>query len=219
MVGFDLMGQHYLAMNGGPHCQLSPAVSISVSLSDQADIDRLWSALLQDGGVESRCGWLTDRWGLSWQILPDALPRLLAGDPSGRVMQAMMSMVKFDIAALEAVAAAQESSGPHSVCQCILSVSAGNTNSPAPYPATSPLCRCSSMATAFRIASGSRYICAPTIPSTLAQASVSAGLSPTTSDLRKLRAMTPRRSHMPRASGPLTTGSTICTTSVAPAII
>jgi len=104
MVGFDLMGQHYLAMNGGPHYQLSPAVSISVSLSDQADIDRLWSALLQDGGVESRCGWLTDRWGLSWQILPEALPRLLANDGSGRVMQAMMAMVKCDIAALVAAA-------------------------------------------------------------------------------------------------------------------
>ena len=102
MVSFDLMGQHYLALNGGPHYQLSPAVSISVSLDTQSEIDRLWAALLQDGGSESRCGWLTDRWGLSWQILPEALPRMLANDPSGRVMRAMMAMVKFDIAALQA---------------------------------------------------------------------------------------------------------------------
>jgi len=67
-------------------------------------VDRLWAALLSGGGVESRCGWLTDPFGLSWQIIPRALPRLLTADRSDRVMQAMMGMVKLDIAALEAAA-------------------------------------------------------------------------------------------------------------------
>jgi predicted 3-demethylubiquinone-9 3-methyltransferase (glyoxalase superfamily) len=83
---------------------LSPATSISVHVDTQAEVDRLWSALLEGGGSESRCGWLTDRFGLSWQIIPRALPRLLQSDTSGRVMQAMMGMVKLDIAALEAAA-------------------------------------------------------------------------------------------------------------------
>ena len=105
MVEFQLQGQTYLAMNGGKHYVLTPAVSISVTVDTQAEVDRLWTALLADGGTESRCGWLADRWGLSWQIIPRALPRLLKSDTSGRVMQAMMGMVKLDIAALEAAAA------------------------------------------------------------------------------------------------------------------
>ena len=104
LVEFTLQGQRFQAMNGGPHYRLTPAASISVLVDTQAEVDRLWQALLTDGGVESRCGWLTDRWGLSWQIVPRALPRLLQGDRSGRVMQAMMGMVKLDIAALEAAA-------------------------------------------------------------------------------------------------------------------
>ncbi|MBI1418344.1 MAG: VOC family protein [Limimaricola sp.] len=104
-VSFTLMGQHYQAMNGGPHYKLSPAASITVHVDTQDEVDRLWSALLDGGGSESRCGWLTDRFGLSWQIIPRALPRLLKSDNSGRVMQAMMGMIKLDIAALEAAAA------------------------------------------------------------------------------------------------------------------
>lgn len=103
-VSFTLMGQRFWAMNGGPHYKLSPAASISVHVESQAEIDRLWTALLADGGSESRCGWLEDRFGLSWQILPFALPRLLKSDGAGGVLRAMMSMVKFDIAALEAAA-------------------------------------------------------------------------------------------------------------------
>jgi predicted 3-demethylubiquinone-9 3-methyltransferase (glyoxalase superfamily) len=72
-------------------------------MDTQEEIDRLWSALLE-GGSESRCGWLTDRWGLSWQIVPRALPRLLKTPAAGKVLQAMSQMVKFDIAALEAAA-------------------------------------------------------------------------------------------------------------------
>ncbi len=100
-VAFTLMGQKYWGLNGGPMFALSPAVSITVNVDTQAEVDRLWSALLEGGGEESRCGWLKDRFGLSWQIIPRALPRLLKADSSGRVMQAMMGMVKLDIAALE----------------------------------------------------------------------------------------------------------------------
>lgn len=105
VVNFTLAGTPYQALNGGPAHPHTPAASISVLTADQAETDRLWTALLADGGVESRCGWLTDRYGLSWQIVPEVLPRLL-GDPdraaAGRVMEAMMGMVKIDIAALEA---------------------------------------------------------------------------------------------------------------------
>lgn len=103
-VAFTLMGQRYWALNGGPRYVLSPAASISVQVDTQAEVDRLWAALLANGGVESRCGWLTDRFGLSWQIIPRALPRLLKSDSTGRVMAAMMGMVKLDIAALEEAA-------------------------------------------------------------------------------------------------------------------
>ena len=106
-VAFTLMGQKYWCLNGGPHFKLTPAVSITVYIDTQAEVDRLWSALLADGGAESRCGWLTDRFGVSWQIIPRALPRLLSGsDPaaSARVLQAMMAMVKLDGPALEAAA-------------------------------------------------------------------------------------------------------------------
>jgi predicted 3-demethylubiquinone-9 3-methyltransferase (glyoxalase superfamily) len=104
MVEFHLGGQSYQAMNGGPHYTLSPAASIVAQVDTQAEVDHLWASLLAQGGAENRCGWLTDRFGLSWQILPRALPRLLQSDPSGRVLVAMMGMVKIDIAGLEAAA-------------------------------------------------------------------------------------------------------------------
>jgi len=107
MVSFSLAGVPYQILNGGPHHRLTPAASISVTTRDQAETDRLWEALLADGGTESRCGWLTDRWGLSWQIVPEALGRLLGHpDPSAaaRVHAAMMGMGKLDVAALEAAA-------------------------------------------------------------------------------------------------------------------
>lgn len=105
IVELSLCGTPYRFLNGGPHFKLSPATSIAVRTADQAETDRLWSALLADGGEEGRCAWLTDRFGVSWQIVPDALPRMLGDDDreaAGRAMQAMMTMNKIDIAALEA---------------------------------------------------------------------------------------------------------------------
>jgi predicted 3-demethylubiquinone-9 3-methyltransferase (glyoxalase superfamily) len=100
-----LAGTPYQGLNGGPQHPHTEAASISVATRDQAETDRLWEALLADGGQPNACGWLADRYGLCWQIIPEALPRLLADpDPaaSARVMQAMMGMVKIDIAGLEA---------------------------------------------------------------------------------------------------------------------
>ena len=105
MINFHLAGVPYQILNGGPTHALSPASSIAVTTEDQAETDRLWNALVADGGKESRCAWLVDRFGLSWQIVPKALPELLGGpDPEGaaRATQAMMGMAKIDIAKLEA---------------------------------------------------------------------------------------------------------------------
>jgi predicted 3-demethylubiquinone-9 3-methyltransferase (glyoxalase superfamily) len=105
VVDFVLAGTPYQALNGGPQHPFTEAASISVSTRDQAETDRLWEALLADGGAPKACGWLADRYGLCWQIIPEALPRLLADpDPaaSARVMQAMMGMIKIDIAGIEA---------------------------------------------------------------------------------------------------------------------
>jgi predicted 3-demethylubiquinone-9 3-methyltransferase (glyoxalase superfamily) len=103
-VAFTLAGVRYLALNGGPHYKLTPAFSLFVHCADQAEVDRLWDALLADGGSAMRCGWLNDRFGLSWQIVPERMNALLADpDPEkvGRVMAAMMQMIKLDVAALE----------------------------------------------------------------------------------------------------------------------
>lgn len=104
LVEFTLRGVAFQALNGGPMYALSPAISLSVICKDQPELDRTWDALLADGGQESRCGWLTDRFGLSWQIVPAGMGKLFAGpDAAGaaRAMSAMMNMVKLDIAALE----------------------------------------------------------------------------------------------------------------------
>jgi predicted 3-demethylubiquinone-9 3-methyltransferase (glyoxalase superfamily) len=105
VVEFTLHGSPMMILTGGPHYKLSPAASISVLTKDQDETDQLWSSLIANGGVESRCGWLTDRWGVSWQIVPEALPRLLGApdrEAVGRAHAAMRDMMKIDIAALEA---------------------------------------------------------------------------------------------------------------------
>ena len=107
VTAFTLLGQRYQALDGGPHYTLSPACSISVTVDGQAEVDRLWDALLADGGTESRCGWLTDRFGLSWQIIPQQLYTLISlpdRAAAGRAIAAMMGMVKLDVATLEAAA-------------------------------------------------------------------------------------------------------------------
>jgi predicted 3-demethylubiquinone-9 3-methyltransferase (glyoxalase superfamily) len=108
LLTFTLGGQGFQALNGGAPADYGTAASISVECPDQAEVDRLWTALTADGGSEIMCGWLRDRWGVPWQIVREALPRLLADpDPavSGRVFAAMTEMVKLDVAALERAAA------------------------------------------------------------------------------------------------------------------
>jgi predicted 3-demethylubiquinone-9 3-methyltransferase (glyoxalase superfamily)/uncharacterized protein YbaA (DUF1428 family) len=105
VVEFTLAGAPYMTLNGGPQYQHSPAASISVLTKDQEETDRLWSALIADGGSEGQCAWLKDRYGVSWQIVPEALPRMIASDDkpaAQRAMAAMLKMSKIDIAALEA---------------------------------------------------------------------------------------------------------------------
>jgi predicted 3-demethylubiquinone-9 3-methyltransferase (glyoxalase superfamily) len=106
LVHLDLLGQRYTLMNGGPHYKLTPAASIELHLDRQAEVDRLWDALLV-GGTPSRCGWLVDRFGVSWQIVPRVMIDLLATPDDAvaeRVLGAMMQMVKLDGPALEAAA-------------------------------------------------------------------------------------------------------------------
>ena len=105
MVELVLDGVTFQLLNGGPIYSLSEACSLSVACDDQAEIDRLWSALLAGGGEASQCGWLTDRFGLSWQIVPRRLGAMMTDpDPErvARVVEAFMPMTKFDLAALEA---------------------------------------------------------------------------------------------------------------------
>ena len=104
VVGFELEGQHFTALNGGTNFRLSEAFSLLVECTEQADVDRLWAAL-GEGGSYNVCGWLKDRFGLSWQINYAGLPDLMTGGRSARVMSAMMKMKKVDIRALEDAAA------------------------------------------------------------------------------------------------------------------
>jgi len=107
MVEFTLDGQRHQALNGGPQFPHSEAISLSVSCKDAAEVDHYWNGLLQGGGKESRCGWLKDRFGVSWQIVPEGLGALL-GDPDPakrkKAMAAMMGMSKLDLAAMRAAA-------------------------------------------------------------------------------------------------------------------
>ena len=102
-VTFELEGQEFAALNGGPQYSFTPAISLFVHCESQEEVDGYWAKLL-DGGATMQCGWLRDKFGVSWQIVPDALPQMLR-DPdaakASRVMQAMMKMVKLDIALLE----------------------------------------------------------------------------------------------------------------------
>jgi predicted 3-demethylubiquinone-9 3-methyltransferase (glyoxalase superfamily) len=106
---FEIEGQQFIGFDGGPGNEFTPAFSIYVNCESQTEVDELW-ARLTDGGAESQCGWLVDRFGLSWQIIPSILPRLL-GDPdrakANRALNAMLQMKKIDIATLERAAAGE----------------------------------------------------------------------------------------------------------------
>jgi predicted 3-demethylubiquinone-9 3-methyltransferase (glyoxalase superfamily) len=108
-VSFELNGQKFVALNGGPEFTFSEAVSFMVSCDGQEEVDELWSTLTEDGGEESQCGWLKDKFGVSWQIIPTRLRELLSDpDPerSRRAMEAMLKMKKIEIGELERAAAA-----------------------------------------------------------------------------------------------------------------
>jgi predicted 3-demethylubiquinone-9 3-methyltransferase (glyoxalase superfamily) len=107
VVEFTLAGQSFMGLNGGPEFHFTEAVSFSIDCEDQAEVDRLWDALTADGGQPVQCSWLKDKFGLSWQIVPRRLPELLADPDPGRAkraFEAMMTMVKIDVAALERAA-------------------------------------------------------------------------------------------------------------------
>jgi predicted 3-demethylubiquinone-9 3-methyltransferase (glyoxalase superfamily) len=103
LVDFTVAGQRFTGLNGGPQFRFSEAVSFLIDCDDQAEVDRLWGALTADGGEPGQCGWLKDRFGLSWQIIPRQLGEMMS-DPdrvrSGRAMEAMLEMNKIDLAAL-----------------------------------------------------------------------------------------------------------------------
>lgn len=108
-VYFRLGDQRFVALNGGPHFPHTPAASIQVQVDGQDELDRIWSALLADGGAEVQCGWLTDRFGLSWQIIPRQFLDLLSSAEEAareRLVAQMLTMTKLDIAPLEAAAEA-----------------------------------------------------------------------------------------------------------------
>ncbi len=104
VVTFTLAGQRFMALNGGNRIEFNHAISLEVDCVDQAEVDRLWDGLT-DGGAPVECGWVTDRYGVSWQVVPAVLSKYIADpDPAkaARVMQTLMQMVKLDIAGLEA---------------------------------------------------------------------------------------------------------------------
>ena len=104
-VEFTVLGQSFVGLNGGPNFKPNEAVSFMVVTENQEETDRYWNAITQNGGEESDCGWCRDRWGFSWQITPRALMKAMANPDKGaakRTMEAMMTMKKIDIAAIEA---------------------------------------------------------------------------------------------------------------------
>ncbi|MFN8124915.1 MAG: VOC family protein [Candidatus Nanopelagicales bacterium] len=103
-VSFEIAGQKFVALNGGSNYAFSPATSFLIDCADQAEVDHYWDGLLADGGTPMQCGWLTDRFGVTWQVVPTRLEELMTDpDPekASRAMRAMLGMVKIDIAELE----------------------------------------------------------------------------------------------------------------------
>jgi predicted 3-demethylubiquinone-9 3-methyltransferase (glyoxalase superfamily) len=105
VVNFTLLGQRFKAMTAGPHHEFNDAISLMVNCTSQVEIDRYWNAILQNGGKEQACGWITDKWGVRWQIVPTVLGEMMSSPErtkARRVAEEMMKQVKFDIAKLEA---------------------------------------------------------------------------------------------------------------------
>ncbi|WP_271395363.1 VOC family protein [Neomicrococcus lactis] len=112
VINFTINGQAFQALNGGPHYKPTPATSFVVSCKDQEEVDYYWDALTADGGEESMCGWLTDKYGFSWQIVPERLEELMTtsdAETQQRVVDAFMKMRKLDIAVIEAAATGSNS--------------------------------------------------------------------------------------------------------------
>ena len=109
MIVFELDGRRFQALNGGVDFPFSEAVSLVATCETQAEIDRLWQRL-GDGGTPQQCGWIKDRFGMPWQVVPAAMDRLMGGDPerANRVMQALLGMIKLDLATLEKAYAGEE---------------------------------------------------------------------------------------------------------------
>ena len=108
-VSFELNGQEFVALNGGPDFTFNEAISFQIMCDDQSEVDRYWEQLTADGGEPGPCGWLKDRFGVAWQVVPKALTRLLEdpdADKAQRVMGAMLQMKKIEIDELERAAAA-----------------------------------------------------------------------------------------------------------------
>jgi predicted 3-demethylubiquinone-9 3-methyltransferase (glyoxalase superfamily) len=109
VVEFELMGQKFIGLNGGPQFQQSEAVSFVIHTDSQEETDRFWNAIVGNGGAESMCGWCKDKWGVNWQVTPKRLIELVFANPdpaaAKRAMDAMMQMHKIDIATIEAAAA------------------------------------------------------------------------------------------------------------------
>ena len=104
VVEFEIAGQKFLGLNGGPHFKFSEAISFMIDCKDQAEVDYFWSRLTADGGEESQCGWLKDKFGLSWQVVPSVMSSLVTGpdrEGSKRAMAAMMKMKKIDIKTIQ----------------------------------------------------------------------------------------------------------------------
>ena len=113
-VDFTLAGNSYIGLNGGPDFTFNEAISLSIDCEDQAEVDRYWDALLADGGEESVCGWLKDRFGVSWQVIPRRLPEMLKSsdrEAAARALAAMLKMVKIDVATLERAYAGEAVAG------------------------------------------------------------------------------------------------------------
>ena len=104
LVDFTIAGRQYSGLNGGPEFKFTEAVSFVIHCEDQAEVDRLWAALVADGGQEVQCGWVKDRFGLSWQVTPERMFEMLASpdrEAAKRAFEAMMTMVKLDLPTLE----------------------------------------------------------------------------------------------------------------------